>query len=96
MPKVFITSPDVRRMQGVGKVSGKAYDMSFQTGHLFSVDDAGTISEFPEKFEFVLEKDQAPFQRGAYVLAESSPYVDREGHLAIRTRLIPVPAAASK
>jgi len=96
MIKIFVTSPEVRRMQGVGKVSGKAYDMSFQTGHAFTIDAAGVVSEFPEKFEFVLEKDQVPYQRGAYTLAPSCPYVDRDGHLAIRTRLIPAPAAATK
>lgn len=95
MQKVFITSPEVRNMAGIGKVSGKPYDMNFQVGHLFEVAQSGVVADFPSKFEFVLEKDQQPYQRGYYFLNDSAPYVDREGHLAIRCRLTAAPAPAA-
>lgn len=94
MQKVFITSPEIRNMTGIGKTSGKPYDMNFQFGHLFEVSLAGVIADFPSKFEFFLEKDQQPYQRGYYFLNDAAPFVDRDGHLAIRCRLTPVPAAA--
>jgi len=94
MQKVFITSPAIRNMSGVGKTSGKAYDMNFQVGHLFEVAADGSIGEFPSKFEFVLEKDQKPYDRGTYFLNDSAPFVDRNGNLAIRCRLTAVPASA--
>lgn len=94
MQKVFITSSKIRNMNGIGKESGKPYNMDFQEGHLFEVSIDGEQPEFPSKFEFVLEKDQQPYARGMYFLNDSAPFIDRTGHLAIRCRLSPVPAAA--
>lgn len=94
MQKVFITSPEIRNMNGIGKTSGKPYNMDFQFGHLFEVTQDGEQPEFPSKFEFVLEKDQKPYARGYYFLNDSAPFVDRDGHLAIRCRLTAIPAAA--
>jgi hypothetical protein len=96
MQKVFITSNAVRNMNGIGKTSGKPYGMNFQVGHLFEVGADGAMSEFPSKFEFVLEKEQKPYDRGYYFLNDSAPYVDRNGNLAIHCRLTALPAPAAK
>jgi len=93
MIKIVITSPEVRNMAGIGKISGKPYDMNFQTGYAFTVSADGVLADFPDKFEFVLGKDQKPYERGSYTLAPSAAYVDRDGHLSIKTRLVAVPAA---
>lgn len=94
MIKIVITSPDVREMKGIGKTSGKPYEMRFQTAHAFTVDKEGVVSEFPDKFEIILEKDQPAYPRGSYQLQPSSLYVSRDGRIECSPRLAPVDAAA--
>lgn len=93
MIKIVITSPETRNMKGVGKTSGKPYDLNFQTGHAFTVDKDGVVSEFPDKFEIMLDAGQPPYARGAYTLAPSAVYVSRDGNLSVRPRLVPSAAA---
>jgi hypothetical protein len=89
MIKIAITSPEIREMKGVGKTSGKPYHMRFQTGHAFTIGKDGAVSEFPDKFEIVLEEGQFPYQRGQYQLAPSALYVSRDGRLEVSPRLVP-------
>ncbi len=93
MIKIQITSSDIREMKGVGKASGKPYHMRFQTGYAFTVDQAGVVVEFPDKFEITLEDGQLPYPRGTYQLQPSAVYVNRDGNLDVRPRLAAVPAA---
>jgi len=94
MTKIFVTSPEIREMKGIGKTSGKPYHMRIQTAHAFTVSPDGVLSEFPDKFEIALDEGQFPYQRGHYTLAPSAIQVDRNGRLEVRPRLIPaVPAA---
>lgn len=93
MIKIVITSPDIREMQGVGKTSGKPYHMRFQTAHAFTVAKDNVVSEFPDKFEIVLEKDDAPYARGSYTLSPSALFVSRDGRLEVAPRLVPVSAS---
>lgn len=93
MIKIVITSPEVRNMKGIGKVSGKPYDMNFQTAHAFTVSADGVVSEFPDKFEITLDNGQPPYQRGTYTLAPSAIQVSRDGKLETRPRLVAAPAA---
>jgi len=94
MTKIFVTSPEIREMKGIGKTSGKPYHMRIQTAHAFTVSPDGVMSEFPDKFEIALDEGQFPYQRGAYTLAPSAIQVDRNGRLEVRPRLIPAVAAA--
>lgn len=94
MIKIVITSSDVVNRAGVGKVSGKPYDFNIQTAHAFTVSDQGVVAEFPDKFEIMLDKGQAPYARGSYQLSPSAVYVSRDGRLECRPRLIPAPAAS--
>jgi len=96
MIRIAITSPDVREMKGIGKTSGKPYHMRFQTAHAFTVDKDGVQSEFPDKFEIILDADQVPYQRGTYLLQPSSLYVSRDGRIECNPRLAPVATPAPK
>jgi len=94
MTKIFVTSPEIREMKGIGKTSGKPYHMRIQTAHAFTVSPDGVMSEFPDKFEIALDEGQFPYARGHYTLAPSAIQVDRNGRLEVRPRLIPAVAAA--
>jgi hypothetical protein len=94
MIKIVVTSPEVRNMAGVGKTSGKPYDLNFQTAHAFTVGADGVVAEFPDKFEIILEKGQPPYARGSYTLSPSAVYVSRDGRLECRPRLIPAPTSS--
>jgi len=96
MIKIVITSPDVTNRAGVGKVSGKPYDFNTQTAHAFTMSDQGVVSEFPDKFEIMLDKGQPPYARGHYTLSPSAVQVSRDGRLDIRPRLVPVVQASAK
>lgn len=88
MIKITITSPIVREMKGIGKASGKPYHMRFQTGHAFTVDQDGLIAPFPDKFEISLDEGQFPYPAGDYQLQPSSLFVNRDGRLEVRPRLV--------
>jgi len=95
MIKIVITSPEIRNMKGIGKTSGRPYDMNFQTAYAFTVDkNTGAVADFPDKFEFTLETGQLPYPRGEYKLAPGALYVGRDGHLEVTTRLLPLTAKA--
>lgn len=87
--QVRIVSDSIVERKGIGKVSQKPYHLRIQTGHMFTVDRAtGQISEFPDKFEMMLDADQLPYPRGSYVLADSAVFVNREGRLDVRPILL--------
>lgn len=92
MIKIVISSPEVRNMKGIGKTSGKPYDLNFQTAHAFTVSPDGVMCDFPDKFEIMLDAGQTPYARGTYTLSPSAVYVSRDGNLDIRPRLVPVAA----
>ena len=94
MITIAITSPDIREMKGVAKVSGRPYHMRIQTAHAFTISPDGVLAEFPDKFEIALDADQAPYPRGRYVLQPSSVVVSRDGKLEVRPRLVPLAASA--
>lgn len=94
MIKIVITSPDVRNMTGVGKTSGKPYDFNIQTAHAFTVTADGVVAEFPDKFEIMLDKGQAPYPRGSYTLSPVSVQVSRDGRLEVKPKLTPVASPA--
>lgn len=100
MLKITVPSTDVRNMQGIGKASGKPYDLNFQIGYVYTCDKAGNMNPFPEKIELMLDKNPATglvasHPVGDYVLSDNSIYVDRGGNLAIRPQLTPIKASPS-
>lgn len=90
MIKIVITSPDIVERKGVGKVSGKPYHLRIQTGHAFTVSPEGVVAEFPDKFETLLDEGQSPYARGNYTLSPSAVFINREGQMDIRARLVPL------
>lgn len=93
MIKIRILSDKCNILKGVGKDSGKPYEMHIQTAYAYTVADTGEVAEIPEKFEFVLPKDSdgfigKPLPRGDYTLSPTAIYIDRNGRMSINPRLI--------
>lgn len=105
MIKIVVSSAEFVDRQGVTKEKysregaivpgGKDYHLRIQTAHAFTVSPDGTIAAFPDKFEIMLDKEQAPFAPGVYQLSPSAVFVSREGRLEIRPRLTPVASGKS-
>jgi len=96
MSKIIVSSSAIVERKGVGKISGKEYHLRIQTAHIYAVDpETGAVGDFPDKFEILLDKDQAPYARGSYTLSPSAVFVSREGRLDIRPRLMAVTASKS-
>lgn len=100
MIKVSVTSPNVRRMQGNAKATGKPYDMSFQDAWFFLYDRDGVADPHPTKVEINLPKDKDGaalfYAPGEYLLHPSSIYVDGKGRLSVAPRLAKAAAPAPK
>ncbi len=93
MLTVKIISPDVRVQPYTNKRTNLPATLSFQTGWVFTVDDAGKPGPFPEKTEFIVPRDKegkdAPYAAGDYTLHPSAVFIDRDGRLAAQMRLTP-------
>ena len=96
MIKVSVPSVITRNQSGIGKASGKAYNMDFQTVYVHLLDKDGKPAPFPEKTEIILSKnDQGQplvYAAGEYQLHPASLYVDRSGNIAVAPRLAPITA----
>lgn len=94
MIKILIHKGDVRLINYKDKRDGSDRQLRAMEGYAFTVNAAGEPAPFPEKFEFLLERDQPPVAPGEYTLHPSSFYVDRQNKLALAVRLAPVKSAA--
>lgn len=96
MIKVSVPQGPVRNQSGIGKTSGKPYNMDFQTVYLHTVGRDNKVAPFPEKVELILEKNEQgqpmPYAPGEYQLHPSSVYVSRDGKPAVALRLAPLVA----
>ena len=94
--KVSVPSMPIRNMSGIGRTSGKSYNMDFQTVYVHVTDRDGKPAPFPEKTEIILTKNDqgvaVPYAPGEYQLHPASIYVDRTGNLAVAPRLAPLTA----
>jgi len=92
MIQISVKSTEVRNQSGNGKVSGKPYNLNFQTVWAHTSDRNGNPNPFPEKVEIILEKNEQGaalfYPIGEYTLAPNSVYVDRSGNLSISPRLV--------
>lgn len=97
MIKVLIHKGEARVINYTSKQTGQPGQLRAQEGYAFTVNATGEPAPFPEKFEFLLDKDQAPYAAGEYTLHSSAFYVDRNNRLALSVRLAPVkkPATAN-
>jgi len=82
MIKVEIESSQVRELSGQSKATGKAYYLRIQSGYAFVVGPDGKPARYPERFEFILDADQAPYPPGLYHLHPSAIRV-RDGRLIL-------------
>lgn len=92
MIKILIHKGDVRLIKYTNK-AGQPAELRAMEGYAFTVNAAGEPAPFPEKFEFLLERDQPSVAPGEYTLHPSSFYVDRQNKLALAVRLAPVKSA---
>lgn len=95
MIKVTVHNTEVREMKGIGKVSGKAYHMHFQTAYAYTHAKDGKLNPFPEKIELTLDTDSngmpKPYATGDYQLHPASLYVGKYG-LEVAPKLVPLKA----
>lgn len=82
MIKIEIDSQEIRELKGTSTKSNKPYHLRIQNGYAFIVGPDGKPNKYPEKFEFMLDADQAPYPSGIYQLHPSAITV-REGRLAL-------------
>lgn len=81
MLKVSITDDPVETINYTDK-KGQPAQLRKQGGYLHVVRGDGVPSPFPDRFGFLLNRDQAPYPPGEYVLHPSAITVDRDGRLA--------------
>lgn len=93
MIKILIHKGDVRLINYTNK-AGQPAQLRAMEGYAFTVNAQGEPAPFPEKFEFLLDKDQPSVAPGEYTLHPASLYVDRQNKLALSVRLAPAKAAA--
>jgi hypothetical protein len=98
MLKVIVHNGEARQIAGTSKTTNKPYSFRVQEAYLFTLNKEGQPAPFPEKFEVMLDDNQAPYAPGEYQLHPSSIYLDRQGRVAVSPRLAPLakrpPAAA--
>lgn len=93
MIKIEIESSEVRELSGQSKATGKPYHLRFQSGYAFVIGPDGKAQRYPERFDFVLDSDQAPYPPGMYQLHPSAVRV-RDGRLTLAAvALVPVKQA---
>jgi len=97
MLKVTIVSAELRRQTYTSKTTGKPGELFFQTAYVHTIGKDGKPAPFPEKTEFIAERDEQgvalAWKPGEYQLHPSAVYVDRDGRLAASMRLTPQPSA---
>jgi hypothetical protein len=93
MLKVEIDSTSLNERKGISSKTQRPYHLRMQTAYLHIVDQDGKPAKYPEKFELMLDADQAAYPVGFYLLHPSAISVD-DGRLAVSPRLVPAPAAS--
>lgn len=88
MIRIVIPSTPVELIKYTDK-AGRPAELRKQTGYAFTVTEAGEVAQFPDKFGFILGRDQQPYAPGEYTLHPSAAVVDRDGRLSCVPRLTP-------
>lgn len=94
MLKITIPTGDVETIAYTNKTTGQPAQLRKQTGYAHVIGTDGAPSPYPDKFGFLLNKDQQPYPAGDYTLHPSALYVDRDGRLQCAPRLTPIKRAA--
>ena len=88
MIRIEIEDPTVRVIKYTNK-AGQPAELRAQEAYLFTLDAQGVQAKYPDKFEFLLERDQSPFGKGVYALGPDAVFVDGTKKLRISPRFLP-------
>jgi hypothetical protein len=78
---------------GVRTITSKAgKPFRIATAYAATLDQQGQPNKYPQRFEFILGRDDPEPAPGLYTLAPASIYVNDRGNLAIAPKLVPVPS----
>lgn len=95
MIRITVAQAHAEIIPYTSKKDGSAQQIRKQTAYAHIVNDAGEPALYPEKFGFLLNREQVPFAAGEYTLHPSAISV-RDGQLSIASnRLTPVKAKAT-
>lgn len=94
MIRILIHKGDVKTINYLDKKTGEPKTLRAQEAYAFTLNAEGQPAPFPEKFEFLLERDQRAFPPGEYQLHPSALYVDRNHKLGLSVRLAPLTSPA--
>jgi len=90
MIRITIAQGTCETIPYTSKKDGSLQQLRKQTAYAHVVDQEGAAALYPEKFGFLLNRDQQPFPAGEYTLHPSAFSV-RDGKLTVTdSRLTPV------
>ncbi len=96
MIRITIAQATAETIPYTSKKDGSAQTLRKQTGYAHTVDRDGAAALYPEKFGFLLNRDEQPHPAGDYTLHPSAFEVT-DGKLVLRNvRLTPVRSSAAK
>jgi len=88
--RITIAQSTAETINYKSKTDGSPQTLRKQTAYAHVVNDANESALYPEKFGFLLNREQTPFAAGEYTLHPSAITV-RDGHLMVSSnRLTPV------
>lgn len=90
MIRIVISSGTADVINYKGK-DGQPAQLRKQTAYAFCIQPDGSLPQFPDRFAFLLDREQAPYAAGEYTLHPSAVTVDRDGRLSCVPRLTPAP-----
>ncbi len=88
--KITVTAAPIEVINYTSKKDGSPQQLRKQTAYAHVMGEDGTPGPFPDKFGFLLDRDQTPYPAGEYQLHPSAIAVDRDGRLTCYPRLTPV------
>lgn len=77
-------------VRSITSKTGRAFRVV--TAYAATLDQSGQPNKYPQRFEFILGRDEPEPAPGVYTLAPASLYVNDKGNLAIAPKLVPVPS----
>ena len=90
--RITIAQSTAETINYTSKKDGSAQQLRKQTGYAHVVNESNESALYPEKFGFLLNREQVPFAAGEYTLHPSAIAV-RDGQLVLSSnRLTPVKA----
>jgi len=93
MIKFTVTGQPVEVINYTDKTTGAGKQLRKQSAYAHVIEQDGTSAPFPEKFSFLLNRDQDAYPAGEYTLHPSALVIDRDGRLSCLPRLTPIKRA---